>query len=149
MEVFRIAREEYAESITASGKAARWNKDNQYVVYTAQVRSLSTLELVVHKSFSGGLTYKVMVISVADEENLYKRLYLKDMPPGWRNTDAYPDLQDIGSEWYLKKQSLVLQVPSVIIPQEFNYIINLNHPDFSTNVSLIGNEEFYLDGRLL
>lgn len=150
MEVFRISSDKFSKKLTASGKAARWNKDNQFVLYTGEVRSLSALELVVHKSISTALKYELMVISIADNEDLYTRMFIKDMPPNWKAYKAYPSLQDIGSDWYINNKSLILQVPSVIIPQEFNYIINLNHPDFSTkNVSLVRNEDYFWDDRLL
>ena len=150
MEVFRISSAKFAGALTASGRSARWNKDNQFVLYTGQVRSLSALELVVHKSsIVTSLQYEVMVISIADEEELYTRIQIKDLSPGWRDSKAYPILQDIGSDWYTSNKSLILQVPSVIIPQEFNYIININHPDFKKNVSHVRNEEFFWDDRLI
>jgi RES domain-containing protein len=151
MEVFRIARDIYAKSLQASGKAARWNKDNQSVIYTGQSRALSTLELTVHKSsLSTALNYEVMIISLSDDEKLYTRKYLKDMPKNWRKMSANAALQELGSKWYVSNQSLILQVPSVIVPQEFNFIINTNHPDYSAKtVSLIQNEGYFWDERLL
>lgn len=151
MEVFRISRDKYAGTLTGSGKSARWNKDNQHVLYTAQARSLSALEFVVHRnSIDTALNYQVMVISIADDEKLYKRMFLKDMPSGWRDIGAYSALQDIGADWYVNQESLILQVPSALIPQEFNFIINLRHPDFSKHaVSLIRNESFDWDNRLM
>lgn len=150
MEVFRIASDKYSKTLNASGKSARWNKDNQFVIYTGQARSLSALELVVHKNIQTALRYTVMVISIADNDKLYTRLSINDLPTGWKNYKSYTLLQEIGSDWYINKKSLVLQVPSVIVPQESNYIINLNHPDFSpTSVSLVRTEEFFWDERLV
>lgn len=149
MEVFRIASDKYTRQLNASGKSSRWNKDNQFVIYAAQSRSLSALELVVHKNIQTALKYEVMIISIADVETLYTRLPIKGMPKNWREYKSYAHLQDIGSDWYVNKKSLVLQVPSVIIPQEFNYVINLNHPDFSAEtVSLVRTEAYFWDERL-
>jgi RES domain-containing protein len=151
MEVFRIARDKYAQTLIASGKAARWNKDNQFVLYAAQSRSLAALELTVHKSgIKTILPYKTMIISLAEDEKLYTRKVIRDMPLNWRKLVAYPALQAIGNDWYINNTSLILQVPSVIIPQEFNYIVNLQHPDFSEKtVSLVRTEDYYWDNRLL
>lgn len=148
MEVFRISAEKHSGALNASGKEARWNKDNQYVLYTGEVRSLSALELVVHKSIDTAIKYKVMVISVADNEDLITRVQMKDLPANWRFTSVYPRLQNIGSDWYINNKSLLLQVPSVIIPQEFNYIINIRHPDFASSVLLVRTEDFIWDDRL-
>lgn len=56
--------------------------------------------------------------------------------------------QEILNEWYGKKESLILKVPSALIPQEHNFVINTKHDLFSSHVKLIGLEDFYWDGRL-
>lgn len=55
--------------------------------------------------------------------------------------------QNIGDEWYESKESCILKVPSVIIPQEYNFIINTKHPDFQ-RVSIVNKEEFRFDRRI-
>ena len=106
------------------------------------------LESVVHKSIQTGLDYETMIISISDDEANFSRVRINDLPDNWREVLAYSKLQEIGSEWYQQKKSLVLQVPSVIVPQEFNYIININHPEFNDKITLIRQEEFLLDSRL-
>lgn len=149
MEVFRINFEEYSHKLTSSGSANRWNKRGEYVIYTGWQRSLSTLELVVNrKSIVPALNYKVMVISLPDDENLIRQIYIRDLPSSWRMMSAYPVLQDMGSTWYNSQDSPILKVPSAIIPWEFNYILNTRHPDFSNAVSLIRVEDYFWDNRL-
>jgi len=150
MEVFRISRSAYAHQLTASGKSARWNKDNEYVLYTGSSRSLSTLELVVHRgSMTTAVPYEMMVISLGVDEKLYTQLKIADLPANWRSAAAYPELQEYGSAWYTGNRSLILKVPSVIISQEYNYIINTRHPDFSDpNVVHVRNEPYFWDERL-
>jgi RES domain-containing protein len=46
MDVFRISQTRYADKLSASGAPNRWNKDNEYVIYTSQSRALCTLEMV-------------------------------------------------------------------------------------------------------
>jgi RES domain-containing protein len=151
MEVFRIALESHSGKLTAPGTAARWNKENQFVLYTGHSRSLASLEVVVHRNnLQSGKPYKVMVLSLRDDESLVTRLRIRDLPVNWRTLAAYSAMQEIGSNWYSSRQSLILQVPSVIIPQEYNYIINLYHPDMSdTNVSLVRTEPYFWDNRLV
>lgn len=148
MEVFRISSEKYSGALTASGVSNRWNKDNQFAIYTGESRSLSTLENIVHLNVMPVINFEVMVISIADDENLFKRILINDLPSDWRSDAQYPKLQDIGSEWYTNQESLILQVPSATIPQEFNYIINIMHSDFSKKVSLVKNEQYFWDKRL-
>jgi RES domain-containing protein len=150
MEVFRISRESFAKKLIASGRANRWNLDDQFTIYTGGSRSLSSLELIVHKNaISPAYKYKVMVISIADEENLFTHILQKDLPKAWRSMMAYPDLQALGSDWYQSKQSLVLRVPSAVIPKEYSYIINTQHPDFKKKVSLVRTEDYFWDDRLV
>lgn len=149
MEVFRICTEEHAHVLTASGNANRWNKRGQNVIYTGASRSLATLESIVHKnSIKPTTPYKVIVISVSDDENHVKRVLLKELPSNWQRLAAYPILQAIGGKWYESKETLVLQVPSAIIPYEFNFVINAEHPAFQRNIKLIRTEDYFFDTRL-
>jgi RES domain-containing protein len=149
MEVFRISTGKYASKLTASGGANRWNKRDQYVLYTGSSRSLSTLELIVHQSsITPSGIYKVMVISIADSDYLMKQIFISGLPVDWRTLSAYPALQQIGSDWYNNQESMVLKVPSAVITNEFNYMINIEHPDFKNNVNLVRVEDYYWDDRL-
>lgn len=150
MEVFRISKEPYANALTTSGNANRWNKKGQLVLYTGSSRSLSTLELVVHKGAVTPLeNYKVMVISIADEDTLYKQVLQKDLPVNWRKFDAYSALQQIGADWINSQETLILKVPSAINPMEYNFIINTEHPLFTSKVKLVRTEAYFWDSRLL
>jgi len=150
MEVFRISKELYANTLSSSGSANRWNMKGQQVIYTGSSRSLSSLELVVHRgSIQPAEPYKVMVISIADDDYLIKQVQLKDLPANWRTLAGYSALQAIGSTWYNRQETLVLKVPSAIIVYEYNYIINAEHPEFSRNVQLARTEDYFWDSRLL
>ena len=149
MEVYRIARKAFSNKLVASGRAGRWNLDDQQTIYTGSSRSLSTLELIVQEnSVSPDSVYRVMVISISDEEKLFTHILQSGLPDNWRNIIAYPQLQILGSEWYKSNKSLILKVPSAVIPKEYNYIINVSHPDFKHNVSLVRAEDYFWDERL-
>jgi RES domain-containing protein len=150
MEIFRISLKKHSAKLSASGRANRWNMDGQYVIYAGSSRSLSTLELIVHKGVvKPNASYKVMVLSIADDDYLIKQILIKDLPNNWRQTSAYHTLQKIGSEWYAKQESLMLKVPSAVIPMEFNFIINTIHPKFASKVKLVRTEDYFYDKRLL
>lgn len=150
MEVFKIAREPYSHKLTASGRSHRWNLDEQFTIYTASSRSLASLELIVNLNvISPAMRYKVMVISIADEESLFTQILQAKLPASWRSMTAYAQLQRIGSNWYQSRSSLILKVPSAVIPQEYNYIINTYHPDFAEKVTLVRTEDYFWDERLM
>ena len=150
MEVFRICKEEHSKKLISSGSANRWNRKGEFVIYTGSTRSLSTLELIVHKnSIITAIPYKVLIIEVKDDKKLIREISENELPENWRSLAAYSTLQNIGSIWYNKNETLVLKVPSSVIPQEFNYIINTEHSDFKNKVSLIKIEDYFWDNRLL
>lgn len=150
MEVFRISKEAYAQTLRASGSANRWNTRGQQVIYTGSSRSLSSLELVVHRgSVQPATAYKVMVISIADDDYLIKQFLIKDLLSSWRSLAGYSTLQKIGSAWYDSQETVVLKVPSAIIIYEYNYIINTEHPDFARTIQLVRTEDYFGDSRLL
>jgi RES domain-containing protein len=147
--VYNIRKEKYASKLTASGVANRWNLDNQYIIYSASSRALATLELVVHKSaIAVNLDYKVLVIELNVTEKDIFTLDNKLLPQNWKSMAAYYQLQKIGSIWYQSKKELLMKVPSAVIPQEFNYLINTQHPDFIKKVKLKTLENFAWDERL-
>lgn len=150
MLVYRISKAQYAEKLTASGAANRWNKSGQFVIYASASRALASLELVVHRAaILQSETYKVMVIEVPIEEaEALQEISIADLPEGWNGLQFYPRLQEIGSDWYKSHEKLILKVPSALIPQEHNYVINTRHELFQTHVKLIGLEDFFWDRRL-
>ena len=149
MEVFKIAKEEHAKFLSSSGVENRWNRKGEFVIYAASSRSLAALELVAHRSaIMPKKPYKSIIISI-DEDVLIKTIDLFNLPEKWNKLEAYPKLQEMGSKWYHAMESLALKVPSAIIPQEYNYVINTKHPLFLTKVSLLSSEDFNWDERLL
>lgn len=150
MEVFRISKEIHSAALTSSGSANRWNIKGQRVIYAGSSRSLSSLELIVHSgAVMPSRKYRVMIISISDEDHLYKQIQIKDLPENWRTLAAYSILQKIGSDWFKSREALVLKVPSAVIPYEYNFVINTEHPDFNGRVNLVRTEEYFWDSRLL
>ncbi len=149
MEVFRISSAKYAKTLSTSGAANRWNKFGQHVIYCSSSRSLASIELVVHRASIQPLgKYKVMVLHLPDSPKHYEEFQIKQLPKNWRSLGAYADLQKLGSKWYEEKKSLILKIPSVVVPQEYNYIINTSHKDFKPKIKLVTTEPYFWDTRL-
>jgi len=150
MQVYRIAVQKYAKNLQASGRPARWNEKNQFVLYTGSSRSLCALELLVRRaSIKGMIPYKIMLIDLKITPKQIQKIQAKDLGNNWRTSRAYAELRERGSKWYKKQNALVLSVPSAVIPQEENFIINTVHPDFKKAVKLVKTEDFLWDERLL
>lgn len=147
MHIYRIALAKYAHSLIASGRIARWNPNDVFMIYTASSRSLACLENVVHRSQLGlNNLFSVMTINVPDDLKIDK-LTEKDLPGDWRIFEHQAVTQRIGAEWIAKGASPLLQVPSAIIAGEANYLINPAHADFG-KIKLESVEPFVFDPRI-
>jgi RES domain-containing protein len=147
VEVFRISAPRYAQRLTASGVANRWNTAGQYIIYTAASASLACLENVVHRGAEGlQAPFKLMRLDIPDQL-LIEEVPAAMLPPDWQQVTSYPQCQEIGSAWYQLRRSAVLKVPSAIITSESNYLINTSHPDFE-QVKLLSTADFVFDPRI-
>ncbi len=90
-----------------------------------------------------------MVIAIPDDESQVSQIKVNELPANWRTMAAFATLQQIGAKWYNEQRSLLLKVPSIIIPYEYNFVINTKHPDFKKDVVLARIEDYYWDNRLL
>ncbi|MEZ0606966.1 RES family NAD+ phosphorylase [Fibrella sp. WM1] len=147
MEVYRITRAVYADRLVASGGVARWNARGRFVIYTAGSRALACLENVVHRSGEGlQALFRVMVIHVPDDVPS-QTITPADLPANWADYQNFDVCQQLGERWLTTGQTAVLRVPSVIVPQEWNYLLNPAHPDFA-RIELLRTEPFLFDPRI-
>jgi RES domain-containing protein len=149
MEVYRISIAKYSKKLSASGAPNRWNGENQYVIYAAESRALAALEMVAHRSSKMKKDdFKILTISLPDSKKFIEEIPVSTLPANWKTMKAYSQLQRLGGEWYRSKRKLILKVPSVLVKEEYNYVINTNHSDFEKHVVLKGIEDFKWDNRL-
>ncbi|MBB2148347.1 RES family NAD+ phosphorylase [Pedobacter gandavensis] len=147
MNVFRISLSNYAGSLVASGRAARWNPNETSVIYSAESRSLACLENVVHRSqFGLNNAFQVMTIEIPDDLPI-TTILLKTLPKDWFSFENMSITQEMGDNWIKKEQTAIMKVPSSIISAEANYLINPNHPDFKF-IKLLKCEPFIFDKRI-
>lgn len=150
MLIYRICRAEFAQSLNASGFSGRWNIRGQQVIYASSTRSLAALELLANRSGAELKdAYKVMVLNVPDHLDSCHTILPKMLPLDWMLFSNYGRLQKVGSDWYEATETLLMKVPSVLIHQEFNYLLNTQHADFKTQVRLLEVEDFAWDNRLV
>lgn len=147
MLVFRITTKRWAGFLTASGYPARWNSKGTRIIYTASTRALACLENLVHRSGEGlNQQFRITEIHIPDHLSI-EQVDHKDLPDGWHQMESYHYCQNIGDKWVKDTESLLLEVPSSIIRDESNILINPYHPEFSTiEVKII--TPFSFDERL-
>lgn len=148
MEIFRITKPKYADSLKASGNEARWNHKGEDVIYAASSRALASLELIVHLSgFILKNPYKINVIGVPNDL-LVININKEEMPRNWGSLSPYKETQRLGSAWLKSKNSSVLKVPSSIVINGYNYVINTNHTDFD-KLDIVDTEDYLFDPRII
>jgi RES domain-containing protein len=148
---WRITQAAYADdAFTGLGawlEGARWNDKGVYMVYAAESISLAALEMVVHLP-KEALLYNLYVrIPVVFESKQVMTLKPSKLPSDWNLSPPPESTQKIGSEWAKAKKSLVLKVPSSVIPDEHNYLINPLHPA-ATSLKTGKAEKFNFDTRI-
>ncbi len=117
------------------------------IVYTASHRSLAMLERLVNDStdiLSRNLT--ATTILVPDDIKIV-RISATELPAGWEATPYSQHTQKIGADWHRSGESAVLQVPSSLCHEEYNFIINSDHPD-KAKISVVDSRPFKYPDRL-
>ena len=152
MTVFRIEREKHLKN-TLSGIGAsmsdgfRWNSLNTSLVYTAESRALATLEIAVHLDLSEDLPNDrfYVEIDIPDDIPVFE-VNINDLPESWNAKPPTTLTQAIGDDFILYNEAAILKVPSSIVPQEFNYLINPNHID-AQKIKVIKSYRMSFDSR--
>ena len=132
--------------VGAEAVGGRFNSPGRRAVYAAGSLSLGILELVVQGNARHRLKGMVCA-SVSFDERFLHCLEIRDLPAGWNSRPASSVSQCIGDAWLDQKESLVLRVPSVVVPREYNYIINPVHPDVD-RLDVVEVRPMDLDPRL-
>ena len=148
MIIYRLTTSEFAGDLSGEGAkiyGGRWNPVGFAALYISEFISLSILEILVRADkFTSPDAYTLLNIQIP--ENSVANIELKKLKDGWQNHIEYT--RSIGEEFLKANQTLVLKVPSAIVPQEHNFLINPQHKDFK-KVKIISTELLELDKRLL
>lgn len=151
MEVFRLAREKYATSLSGKGaalKGARWNSIGIELIYTAKNRSLAMAEVAVHFTLATlPEDYMMITIDIPDEIET-KQIEEVDLPMAWRDFPHPISTQKIGDDFVAENKFGVLIIPSVVTKGDFNVLLNPHHKDFR-QITITKIEKFPFDKRIL
>jgi RES domain-containing protein len=148
---WRIVKKRHADSAFDGDGArrygGRWNSPGTPVVYASGTRALCLLEVLAGLR-SVKPVQRYVLIPVTFDDSLILSVHLKDLPSEWRRSPPPPSTQAIGDEWVHQLRSAILRVPSVIVPEELNYILNPAHPDFG-GIEIGEPQDLTVDSRLL
>lgn len=136
MIIWRLCKARYAKDpLSGEGSrlyGGRWTYPGISVAYTASTLSLAALELLVHLDHDiAPIDFQSIEISAPPSISIEK-IEIKTLPKNWREYPAPDSLRKIGSRWAKERRSLLLEVPSAVVPQEKNYLVNPIHHEFAT-----------------
>lgn len=123
-----------ADDLTGKGAeitGGRWNRPGTAMLYTASSRALACLETLVHLN-AGGLPLNRYLVAIEIEDVLWRAARTETaqtLPVGWDAAPASLTSMDWGTAWARDGASLLLSVPSAIVPEETILLINPRHPD--------------------
>lgn len=128
---WRLVREARADD-AFSGEGARlyggrWNPPGMRATYLSGARSLAALEVLVHQT-TRVPTGRFLFFEVRFPEDFVVAVEPEELGGDWRMYPPRKPTVEIGKKWLQSRQSAVLRVPSILIPEEANYILNPEHP---------------------
>ncbi len=151
MRLWRICRAKHTKT-AFSGEGARlaggrWNHKGVGIAYCSSTLSLATLELFVHVEPLTMPDDLVAIEAELPDAASYGTLDPKMLPADWRKLPAPDALKDLGSEWARAGRSVALVVPSAIVPQEPNVLVNPAHAE-ARDLKILSTEPFSFDPRM-
>lgn len=147
MVVYRISKMKFYDDTTGTGSrlyGGRWNNIGYPCIYTSATRALAVLEYTVNVSLENS-PYDLCMTTWEIPDDIME-FDISDLPQGWHLTPATSASKNFGTKFLKELRYPVLKVPSVIITEEFNYILNPLHPK-NAEFKMIDFHNFFLDQR--
>lgn len=141
-----------ADDISGGGAKAcggRWNSKGNAVLYASPSIALATLESLVHLGDQTAIR-NIFLVKLTVPDTIWQNrqiVHAKDLPPTWAAEPAGMTSTGIGDRWLKAGKSALLLVPSVIVPEEYNVLINPEHQD-SKHLRADVLRQFVYDPRL-
>lgn len=148
MLLYRLTRSIYANDLSGSGArlyGGRWNSEGRSMLYLAGSRALAVLEALVHvRPTDFPNEYSMLTLDAPDD---IAEVDLSRLPPHWKDDTDIDSVKQTGNNFLLERKHLLLKVPSAIVDDEFNYLLNPLHPS-AQKIKLISVKPFSFDSRL-
>ena len=147
---WRLSKARYAGDLTGQGAARdgqRWNQAGQRAVYLGMTAEITVLEVLVHLNGVLSAPLVLCCYEVPNKPGLIKETDPTALPEDWNAIPHSQASAAFGADWLRAGLQLGLMLPSVVVPQARNLLLNPLHPDMA-QVALVHQEPFRLDQRL-
>jgi RES domain-containing protein len=130
----------------ARESGGRWNRPGTAVVYASRTVAMAALERFVH--VAGVVPPDLVLVRIQLPEGCsVEEPALADLPADWHAVPIRPASMDFGPRWAQERRSLVLYVPSAIVPEEGNAVLNPHHAEYA-GVRMSIRRDFHYDPRM-
>ncbi|MDD2744855.1 MAG: RES family NAD+ phosphorylase [Rhodocyclaceae bacterium] len=149
MRAWRIARTRYALDRSGAGGLAdggRWHAQGAPVIYAGLSAEICAMEKLAHTGHIFPADLMLVALSLPDDEALYETADVDNLP-GWAATPPGAISVDLGTVFLRSGRALGLIVPSAVVPEARNMVINPLHPRFA-EVQFAVARPFVFDQRL-
>jgi RES domain-containing protein len=149
MLLYRIGHSMYANNLNGEGariNGGRWNDIGTACIYTSATRALALLEYTCHVK-KHLIPRDLSFVTYEAPEHSIEIFTVAQLPGNWKHWPHAREPRDFGTSFLKLNKFLLYQLPSVVIEEEMNFIINPLHPDMS-GVKIIETRDYAYDLRL-
>jgi RES domain-containing protein len=150
--IYRLTKARYADT-AFSGEGSmrydgRWHRRGIRIVYASDAPASALLEVIAHTEAHSRLQHDYVLFEVRLDPDEHLLTVGSDMlPDDWRAVPWPTSTQEIGTFWHEEQASVVLDVPSAVVPRQRNVLVNVAHPRFN-ELQIQEPEPFEIDSRL-
>jgi len=149
MLLYRISKQAYAghtEGIGSKLYGGRWNNTGIPCIYTSENRALAILEYAVNIELTM-IPRKLAITIYEAPEDVFLNCTPSNLPPDWKDSPSSSSIKEYGSQLFLNISYLGIKVPSAIVQDEFNYLINPLSSKL-TLLKIVAVQDFIFDQRI-
>ena len=149
MIVYRVGKTKYANDLSGEGarlNGGRWNHKLTPCIYTSENRALAILEYTVNVNIDD-IPRSLSVTKFEIPDRYIKSLSISELPIDWKNVPAPASTKDYGTKLLKELTASIFKIPSAIIEDEFNYLLNPLHSE-SRDFKIIEIKNFVYDVRI-
>lgn len=146
---YRLSKEEFANDLSGYGaelSGGRWNSKGVPMLYTCVSQSLCVLEIAVRLSVID-IPDKLKLITISVKDSIVRKVEVNELPTDWQKFPHLRTSQIFGDELISNSKYKAFQIPSAIVPAEYNLIINPKKVT-KEEIEILSIEDFYIDERL-
>ena len=148
MFLWRISNHRTLDGRGGLETSARWHTQGRPIVYLAESVAGALTEVLVHLELSPAhlpKSYRLLKVEVPDEISI-EALSAKALGETWANDETLT--RTVGDQWLASKRTALLRVPSAIIPETFNLLLNCAHEE-ARRLKIVSHREYPWDLRLI